>query len=420
MGAGTVRASSAHVRPRAVTRGAGRAGRVPGTTATAAGLVTPGELRGARFLRMFPDTYVRRRPEPPDLALRSRAAGLYVAGRGVLSGYSAAELLEASCGPRDSPAEVTVPAGVQRTHPGLPVHRDIPRPRRDPTTRSPRPPPRRAPPTTSPADSPRTTGSRRWSPSMRSPGSAAFRPPRSSGFRSGTHGPAAARTLRRRRPAGGCPAGSPMETRLRLVLVLRGLPRPEAQYAVLDDRRRRAVWLDLAYPAHRIGIEYEGADHTARGGCCVTPAGTRGWSTRGGGCTASRSTRSTASPTRSPRPSAGAGRARAEQSADRHGDGALTSITSRVEPASERQHRDDLVHDAVDPGAVRGEVRRAAAVSVGVVGRVGPVGDDRRRPTAPGCRPRPRSAPSRSLSRTRRWPRPCPWIRRRRPLSSPG
>jgi hypothetical protein len=53
-----------------------------------------------------------------------------------------------------------------------------------------------------------------------------------------------------------------METRLRLVLVLRGLPRPEVQYPVLDDRQRRAVWLDLAYPAQRIGIEYEGVDHT--------------------------------------------------------------------------------------------------------------------------------------------------------------
>jgi hypothetical protein len=52
-----------------------------------------------------------------------------------------------------------------------------------------------------------------------------------------------------------------METRLRLVLVLRGLPRPEVQFPVLDDRRRRAVWLDLAYPEHRIGIEYEGGDH---------------------------------------------------------------------------------------------------------------------------------------------------------------
>jgi hypothetical protein len=57
-------------------------------------------------------------------------------------------------------------------------------------------------------------------------------------------------------------AGSPMETRLRLVLVLGGLPAPEVQFPVLDDGHRRAVWLDLAYPQRRIGIEYEGADHT--------------------------------------------------------------------------------------------------------------------------------------------------------------
>jgi len=31
---------------------------------------------------------------------------------------------------------------------------------------------------------------------------------------------------------------------------------------VQDEVRRRAVWLDLAYPEQRIGIEYEGADHT--------------------------------------------------------------------------------------------------------------------------------------------------------------
>lgn len=52
-----------------------------------------------------------------------------------------------------------------------------------------------------------------------------------------------------------------METRLRLALVLRGLPRPEVQWVVQDECRRRAVWLDLAYPAQRIGIEYEGEDH---------------------------------------------------------------------------------------------------------------------------------------------------------------
>jgi len=53
-----------------------------------------------------------------------------------------------------------------------------------------------------------------------------------------------------------------METRLRLILVLGGLPTPEVQFPVQDEVRRRAVWLDLAYPEQRIGIEYEGADHT--------------------------------------------------------------------------------------------------------------------------------------------------------------
>jgi very-short-patch-repair endonuclease len=57
-------------------------------------------------------------------------------------------------------------------------------------------------------------------------------------------------------------AGSPMESRLRMLLVLAGLPRPGVQYPVQDPVRRRAVWLDLAYPDHRIGIEYEGAEHT--------------------------------------------------------------------------------------------------------------------------------------------------------------
>jgi very-short-patch-repair endonuclease len=56
-------------------------------------------------------------------------------------------------------------------------------------------------------------------------------------------------------------AGSPMETRLRMVLVLRGLPRPEVQWVVQDARRRRAVWLDLAYPEYKIGIEFEGEEH---------------------------------------------------------------------------------------------------------------------------------------------------------------
>lgn len=56
-------------------------------------------------------------------------------------------------------------------------------------------------------------------------------------------------------------AMSPMETRLRLLLVLAGLPRPVAQHPVQDPLTRTAVRLDLAYPDRRIGIEYEGGHH---------------------------------------------------------------------------------------------------------------------------------------------------------------
>jgi hypothetical protein len=56
-------------------------------------------------------------------------------------------------------------------------------------------------------------------------------------------------------------SGSPPESRLRMVLVPAGLPRPVVQHPVLDDDRRRSVWLDLAYPSHRLGVEDDGGDH---------------------------------------------------------------------------------------------------------------------------------------------------------------
>ena len=59
-----------------------------------------------------------------------------------------------------------------------------------------------------------------------------------------------------------CPyACSPMETRLRLLLVDAGLPPPRVQWVVQDPVARTAVWLDLAYPRHRVGIEYDGREH---------------------------------------------------------------------------------------------------------------------------------------------------------------
>ena len=54
-----------------------------GTHAAPRGLVTPGQLREPRFRRLFPDIYVFATSEP-DLEFRSRAAALFVHGRGVL------------------------------------------------------------------------------------------------------------------------------------------------------------------------------------------------------------------------------------------------------------------------------------------------------------------------------------------------
>jgi very-short-patch-repair endonuclease len=56
-----------------------------------------------------------------------------------------------------------------------------------------------------------------------------------------------------------------METRLRLVLVAGGLPRPVTQFEVRDRDGVFVARLDLAYPSRRLGIEYEGDHHRGRG-----------------------------------------------------------------------------------------------------------------------------------------------------------
>ena len=56
-------------------------------------------------------------------------------------------------------------------------------------------------------------------------------------------------------------AESPMESRLRMVLVLGGLPRPTAQYEIHDRRGQFAGRVDLYYQESRLGIEYDGAIH---------------------------------------------------------------------------------------------------------------------------------------------------------------
>ena len=56
-------------------------------------------------------------------------------------------------------------------------------------------------------------------------------------------------------------AESPMETRLRMLLLLAGLPRPKAQISIHDSSGRFVGRPDLYYEGHRLGIEYDGGLH---------------------------------------------------------------------------------------------------------------------------------------------------------------
>ena len=54
---------------------------------------------------------------------------------------------------------------------------------------------------------------------------------------------------------------SPRETRTRLMLLRAGFPEPEINRPVIDPATRIEFSLDLAYPAWRIAIEYDGKEH---------------------------------------------------------------------------------------------------------------------------------------------------------------
>jgi hypothetical protein len=56
-------------------------------------------------------------------------------------------------------------------------------------------------------------------------------------------------------------AESPMETRLRMLLVLNGLPRPEVQVTLRDEGGAFLGRPDLFYSEHKLGVEYDGETH---------------------------------------------------------------------------------------------------------------------------------------------------------------
>ena len=60
------------------------------------------------------------------------------------------------------------------------------------------------------------------------------------------------------------PAESPMETRLRWLLIQARLPRPEVQVDLRDSAARFVGRVDLYYPEARLVLEYDGGNHRER------------------------------------------------------------------------------------------------------------------------------------------------------------
>ncbi len=57
---------------------------------------------------------------------------------------------------------------------------------------------------------------------------------------------------------------SPMESRLRMLLVLAGLPEPVVNFEVVDADGRVRYRIDLSFPEHKLGIEFDGRHHIER------------------------------------------------------------------------------------------------------------------------------------------------------------
>ncbi|MFC7626024.1 DUF559 domain-containing protein [Microlunatus sp. GCM10028923] len=72
------------------------------------------------------------------------------------------------------------------------------------------------------------------------------------------------RTARRSAALARRNVASPRESRLRLMLIMAGLPEPRCNVAVGDDQRRIAE-VDLYYEEYRVVVEYEGEQHRTDG-----------------------------------------------------------------------------------------------------------------------------------------------------------
>ncbi|MFG2057779.1 endonuclease domain-containing protein [Micromonospora sp. NPDC048930] len=202
-----------------------------GSAAVAGGHLSWTVLRGPAWRRLLPDVYVHRDGYcPDDHRMWCDAVGLRLPLGAAIAGLSAAYLWGADLLDRDAPVAVVLPRAA-RMRPHSRVH----------VTRSALP------------DADRALLHRRV---VKLPALRAY-----ADERGGWPGISLLReVLALAEPLGE----SPMETRLRLLLLDAGLGPLNAQHDVLDARGRFVGRVDLAWPALRVAVEYDGDHHRER------------------------------------------------------------------------------------------------------------------------------------------------------------
>jgi hypothetical protein len=231
-----------------------------GSWAVRAGLLTPRQLRGRNWRRLYPDVYVHRDLDVTH-AVRARVAAGVLLPEAVVSGRSAAVLWGVGLADADDDVELTRPSASHPVRvPGLRVRRagiapELVRRRHGVRVTSPEATAVRLacclPLEEAVIAVDRLTVS----------GIVDLGPIRD--LASSVRGAGSARARRAVALADGL-AESPQETRLRLLLGTSGLPMPVAQYRVVVDGRSIAR-VDFAWPDRKIALEYDGLWHAEPG-----------------------------------------------------------------------------------------------------------------------------------------------------------
>ena len=230
-----------------------------GSGAVAAGLITPAGLRARCWRRLLRDVYCHT-DLPDDIDLRAAAVALVLPPGAVVAGHHAAWLYGVDVAARGAPVQVCVPRGTVLRRPGVAPYAakladdDVTTVRGLPVTT----------PLRTALDLARRESLTEAVVAVDALAHAGLVDGEALLAFAGEHrGLRGIRQVARVVDLHAPGSESPMESRLRMVVVVvGGLPRPEVQLEVYDGPVLVAR-LDLGYRRARVGLEYDGRDYHA-------------------------------------------------------------------------------------------------------------------------------------------------------------